>query len=244
MILQNASEEAINEDEPLWRYFKTDRFIDFLKTGELYFASARQFQDRFEGATSLLPPGMHIDPRYPLQSEFGEHAFEELRRLTKICCWHRASFESDAMWQLYAGDWKGVAIVTTPGRLAAAASIFRLESHHKGEDLWGGNVKYVNLLRERLRVDMMRRFWYKHMAFSWEREFRLAISLRLSEESGVHVPEQGIRVPFIVDFLVDRIFLGPLLDPVDVKVIRRAASEAGLEERICVSSLLGTPRYT
>lgn len=244
MILHNASEEAIDEDEPLWRYFKTDRFIDFLKTGELYFASARQFQDRFEGATALLPPGTHVDSRYPLQTEFGERAFEELRRLTKICCWHRASYESDAMWQLYAGDWKGVAIVTTPRRLAAAASIFRLEQHHKGEDLWWGNVKYVDLLQERLRVDMMRRFWYKHMAFSWEREFRLGISLRLAEEFGVRVPEQGIRVPFKVDVLVDHIFLGPLLDSSEVEAIRKAADEAGVEKRLCISSILGIPRYT
>jgi len=110
--------------------------------------------------------------------------------------------------------------------------------------LWGGNVTYVDLLKERLRVNSLARFWHKHMAFSWEREFRLGISLSFAEEFGVSVPEQGIRVPFSLDVLVDRIFLGPSLDPPSIEVIRRAAEQAGLGERISVSSMLGVPRYT
>ncbi|KAA0068597.1 DUF2971 domain-containing protein [Rhodanobacter sp. T12-5] len=242
--MRNATDEAIDQDEHLWRYFKTERFVDLMQTAELYFAAARQFPDRFEGATAILPPGAYIDPRYPLDGELGERAFEELRRLTKISCWHRSSYESDAMWQLYAGAWKGVAIRTTPGRLSEAAATFRLEPQHKGEDLWGGNVTYVDLLKERLRVNSLARFWHKHMAFSWEREFRLGISLSFAEEFGVSVPEQGIRVPFSLDVLVDRIFLGPSLDPPSIEVIRRAAEQAGLGERIRVSSMLGVPRYT
>lgn len=242
--MRNATEEQINNDEPLWRYFKTERFVDMLATGELYFAAARQFQDPFEGATAVIPHGTHVDPRYPLDGELGERAFEELRRLTKISCWHRASYESDAMWQLYAGAWKGVAIRTTPGRLSAAATTFRLEPQHQGEDLWGGNVKYVDLLQERLRINMMGRFWHKHMAFSWEREFRLGISLRFAEEFGVAVPERGIRVPFNLDQMIDRIFLGPSLETNEVEAIRNAAEQAGLGQKVRVSSMLGTPRYT
>lgn len=218
--------------------------MDLLKTGELYFAAARQFQDRFEGATAVLPPNAYIDPRFPIDGDFSERAFEQLRRLTKISCWHRSSYESDAMWQLYAGSWKGVAIRTTPGKLAAAARTFRLEPQHQGEALWGGNVKYVDLLQERLRINAIGRFWHKHMAFSWEREFRLGISLSFAEEFGVAVPEQGIRVPFNLDILVDRIFLGPSLEQHDVQTIRKAAEAAGLGDRVRVSSMLGTPRYT
>lgn len=242
--MRNATDEDINKEEHLWRYFKTERFIELLESGQLYFSAARQFQDPFEGATAVLPPGAYIDPRYPIEAELGERAFEQLRRLTKISCWHRSTYESDAMWQLYAGSWKGVAIRTTPGRLAQAATTFRLEPHHQGEDLWGGNVKYVDLLRERLRVNSLARFWHKHMAFSWEREFRLGISLTLAEEFGVDVPEQGIKVPFNLDLLVDRIYLGPSLEEADIRLIRRAADQAGLGERVRVSSMLGTPRYT
>lgn len=237
-----ALNEEVDLEGPVWRYFKTDRFHDFLSTGELYFASARQFKDPFEGAVAVMPPGLPVDPRYT-ERERTEWAFEELRRLTKICCWHRATYESDAMWQLYAGAWKGVAIRTTPARIAEAAKPFRLMPEYASEDLWAGNVRYVDLLKERLRVNMLDRFWYKHMAFSWEREFRLAISLRMAEEYGVQVPAEGIKVSFDVLQLVDRIFIGPSLGQDDVKIVRQAAEEAGLGERVRVSSMLGSPRY-
>lgn len=42
-----------DDTQPLWRYFKVERLIDFLRSGELYFASAREFQDVFEGAISI-----------------------------------------------------------------------------------------------------------------------------------------------------------------------------------------------
>ncbi|WP_224101868.1 DUF2971 domain-containing protein [Paraburkholderia caribensis] len=235
-------DEVVDLEEPIWRYFKPSRFHDFMTTGELYFASARQFQDPFEGAVAVLPPGFPVDPRYT-EREGSERAFEELRRLTKISCWHRASYESDAMWQLYAGAWKGVAIRTTPGRIAKAAKPFRLNPEYGQEDLWAGYVRYVDLLKERLRVSMLDRFWYKHMAFSWEREFRLAISLRMAEEYGVKVPEDGIKVQFDVSQLVDRIFIGPSLGEDGVKVVRQAAEAAGLGGHVRMSSMLGSPRY-
>lgn len=104
-------DQPLDMAEPLWRYFKTDRFLDILQSSRLYFAAALQFEDPFEGAVAVLPPGFPVDPRYA-NLESGERAFEELRRLTKVSCWHRAAYESDAMWQLYAGSRKGVAIRT------------------------------------------------------------------------------------------------------------------------------------
>lgn len=242
--MRSPLEEAFDENQRLWRYFRTDRFIELLETGELYFASARQFQDRFEGATAVLPYGTPEDPRFPLRENFGERAFEELRRLTKVSCWHRAAYESDAMWQLYAGAWKGVAICTTPARIASAASVFKLEPHHAGEELWAGNVQYIDLLQQRLNVSMMSRFWYKHMAFAWEQEFRLGISLRHAEEFGVRVPELGIKVLFGLKTLVESIYLGPSLDASEVTNVRNAVEEVGLAARLKVSSMLGIPRYT
>lgn len=235
--------QEIDMREPLWRYFKTERFLELLQSNHLYFAAARQFQDPFEGAVAVLPPGFPADPRYA-EPEFGEKAFEELRRLTKVSCWHRASYESDAMWQLYAASGKGVAVRTNAERIRAAAKPFRLKPEYRHEDFWAGNVNYVDLLKERLRVSMINRFWYKHMAFAWEREFRLAVSVRMAEEFGVQVPEHGVNVEFEVPQLIERIYLGPSLPEADIAAIRQAAKARGLEDRIRVSSMLGTPRYT
>jgi hypothetical protein len=241
--LQIIANQQLDMNEPLWRYFKTERFLELLQSSQLYFSSARQFKDRFEGAVAVISAGFPVDPRYA-EIDHHERAFEQLRRLTKISCWHRANYESDAMWQLYAALRKGVAIRTTPDRIRAAARPFRLKPEYGHEDLWAGNVNYVDLLRERLRVNMPERFWYKHMAFSWEKEFRLAISVRMAEEFGVQVPEHGVSVDFDISQLIDRIYLGPSLAEGDIAAIRGAARAHGLEERIRVTSMLGTPRYT
>lgn len=228
--------------EPLWRYFKTERFLELLDSGQMYFAAAKEFEDPFEGAVAVFPTGLPVHPRYA-EVESDERAFEELRRLTKVSCWHRASYESNAMWRLYADSGKGVAIRTNADRIQLAGKPFRLKPEFGPEDLWAGNVVYVDLLKERLRVGMMDRFWYKHMAFSWEREFRLAISVRMAEEFGVHVPEHGVKVEFDIPQLIDRIYLGPSLLESDIEEIRKSVQAHKLEDRIRVTSMLGMPRY-
>mgnify|MGYP003591443300 CR=1 FL=1 len=114
--LRIIDNQELDTTEPLWRYFKTERFLQLLESSHLYFAAARQFEDPFEDAVAVLPPGFPVDPRYAgLESH--ERAFEELHRLTKVSCWHRANYESDAMWQLYAGSRKGVAVRTNAERI-------------------------------------------------------------------------------------------------------------------------------
>lgn len=229
--------------EPLWHYFKTERLIQFLCTGELYFSSAHQFQDKFEGAVSVLPPDYKVDSNY-VNSDHFERPFEELRRLTKISCWHRASYESDAMWQLYSDKWRGVAIQTNLEKIKASVHPFRLEPEYGVEEIWMGNVTYVDLTKEKIQVSMMERFWYKHLAFEWEKEFRLAISLRMAEEFGVVVPEDGIKVRFEILDLIECIHLGPSLSDEEINTLREVAFEYGLGDRIKISSLRGVPRYT
>jgi hypothetical protein len=240
--LRIISDQKLDMAEPLWRYFKIERFLEFMQTKRLYFASARQFADPFEGAVAVLPPGFPIDPRYAEPEQY-ERAFEQLRRLTKVSCWHRATYESDAMWHLYADSRKGIAVVSSAERIGAAAKPFRLKPEYGHEELWAGNVVYVDLLKERLRVKMLDRFWYKHMAFSWEREFRLALSLRMAEENGVEVPELGVHVDFEPSTLVERVFIGPSLDEQAAQAVRHAAALQGLDDRVEVTSLLSSPRY-
>ena len=50
------------------------------------------------------------------------------KRLYKLNCWHRADYESNAMWHLYAEQSKGVAICSTPDRMRAAIAPFRLKA--------------------------------------------------------------------------------------------------------------------
>jgi hypothetical protein len=233
---------SINPAEMLWRYCSADRFEWIVQNKSLYFASANQFSDTFEGAVAVqlnVPPP---DPRYA-EMERGEKAFFELKRLTKLNCWHRAEYESDAMWKLYSGESKGVAICSTPARMDKAFVPFRLKPEYGTEDLWGGPVQYIDLTQVRMRPSFLDRFFYKHRAFQWEQEFRLAISLRVAEESGVNVPKDGISVSVDLEALVDHIIVGPEISAKQRERVAKLARDAGLGDRLRFSSLLGKPRY-
>lgn len=233
---------GIDWSEQLWRYLTADRCVFLLENARVYFAAATQFADRFEGAVAVQPHDFPVDPRY---SELGpaEHAFQELKRLTKLSCWHRADYESDAMWKLYAGEGKGVAICSTPDRMRAAFRPFRLAPHYGVEEVWAGQVRYEDLLRVRMPASMLRQFFHKHCAFAWEREFRLAIPLSTAEGFGAGVPDLGIEVSVDVDALVDNIMLGPALSGAERDLVVQHAQTAGLGRRLVYSSLLGRPRY-
>lgn len=229
-------------DQKVWRYMRASRFQELLQNQNLHFASANQFDDRFEGAVAVQPFDFPVDPRYT-EMDHAEKAFAELKRLTKICCWHIEDHESDAMWKLYSDLGKGVAITSTPVKLVASLTPFRLKPDYGIENLWGGNVSYVDLLKERLRVGMIERFYFKHNAFSWEQEFRMAISVRMAEEFGVNVPENGIFVPANVSNLIEEIYIGPTLEESERVSILSICKLHNFEERVRISSLLGRPRY-
>lgn len=241
--MREVGEIQVEGDETLWKYFRFDRFLSTLTESRLYFASAEQFIDPFEGAVAVqlnVPPP---DPRYA-EMESGERAFFRLKRLTKISCWHRAAYESDAMWRLYAGEHKGIAICTTPDRIRAAFKPFRIKSEYGVEDLWGGPVQYVDLTKVRMRgVAMLDRFFFKHRAFEWEQEYRLAISVRMAEEFGVQVPENGILVEVDLSALIERIVLGSTTTEAERVTVAQHVEAAGLSDRLELSTLLGQPRY-
>lgn len=208
----------------------------------MYFASPNQFKDPFEGAVAVQTDVAAADPRYA-EMEHTEKAFFELKRLTKLNCWHRAEYESDAMWKLYSGESKGVALCSSPARMRKALSPFRLKPEYAEEELWGSPVRYVDLTQVRMKAGMLDRFFVKHRAFEWEREFRLAISVRTAEEFGVAVPAKGIEVSVNLDALIDHIIVGPEIPARERSRVEAIAKDAGFGDRVRYSSLLGKPRY-
>ncbi len=241
--MQEISGGDIEWSAELWKYFRMERFISTLETGLLYFASASQFSDVFEGAVAVQLEEVPTDPRYT-EMEFTEKAFFELKRLTKISCWHRADYESDAMWKIYAGENKGIAICTTPERIRTPVKPFRLRPEYGVEDLWAGPVVYVDLTQARMKsAGSLNRFFYKHPAFEWEREFRLAISLRTAEEFGVQLQDYGIFVEVDLHVLIERIVLGSTTTREERDIIKQHVERAGLGDRLQRSTLLGRPRY-
>ena len=79
--------------------------------------------------------------------------------------------------------------------------------------------------------------------FEWEKEFRLAISLRIAEEFGVRVPEKGIQVHVQLPELIDEIILGPELSETDKEKIISKIEDVGVKNKVQISTLLYTPKY-
>ncbi len=237
-------EENTNITASIWKYFKLDRLINSLSSRQIYFPAASQFEDPFEGATMVMKKNiMDIDERLHEDDLGANNAFRELCRLTKINCWHISEYESYLMWAYYAQNCKGVAIKTTIERLLNSLYAFRLQENYEDENIYWGNVKYIDLHQKRLRVNALERFFYKHRVFESENEFRLIISLRLAEEFGVIVPEEGISVSFDPGVLIENLYIGPQISDDNKAAIVNVCTELGIEDRIVNSSLLGHPWY-
>ncbi len=228
----------------VWRYFKVDRLISSLDSSQLYFPAASQFGDPFEGATMVMKKEiLALDERLHECDMLTNNAFRELCRLTKINCWHISEYESYLMWAYYAQDCKGVAIKTTIDKLLKSLCAYRLQENYEAENIYWGNVKYLDLHQERLSVGMLERFFYKHRVYESEKEFRVMISLRSAEEFGVNIPEEGISVSFDPKVLIENLYIGPQILDKKRKAIISICSEIGIEDRVINSSLLGYPWY-
>ena len=111
------------------------------------------------------------------------------------------------------------------------------------EDMWVGEVRYVDLLKVRLRPNDKERFFYKHRAFESEQEFRMIISLATAEEFGVRVPQDGIFVDILLSGLLDEILIGPNVTDTEIKALDKGLRASQLSVSVVKSSLVGRPLY-
>lgn len=203
----------------IWRYMDLDKFKSLIESKTLYFASAREFDDSFEGSITRRHYEYQLRKStngFGIPSDFyhsnASNAFYELTRLTKINCWHINEHESAAMWKLYLADGKGIAIQSTISRLQSALYPFHLKPEYGAETIKIGKVKYIDYKSEVMDdKSMLGRYFYKRKSFSHERELRAVISLRMAEEYGVPIPKKGINVSVDLDKLVSNIYLAPAI---------------------------------
>lgn len=226
----------IDWNQLCWKYMNPDYFIDQLKNQYMYFASALEFEDNYEGATYICDTTTAPIHSIPTLNSI-DNAFKELKRMTKICCWHKSEYENNLMWKLYANNKKGVAIITTPKRMQESFKAYRIQPQYSDETLYIGNVKYVDLNAKHINDTMLNVFFNKHIAFQAEKELRLAISLRGAEEFGVQIPSKGIKVPVDYEKLIVGIVLGPDLSVDEKDALVTTITKLGYESKLRKSSL-------
>lgn len=242
---------TINWNQKCWHYFKVDKFISSLMENHMYFAAANEFEDNFEGASTLhsidsvpyIPDSLSSIPHISSMLNLAENAFRNLQELTKINCWHKADYESDAMWKLYAQERKGIAICTTPEKMRKAFKPFRLKPEYCIEEINIGNVQYIDLTDNHIDDTMLNMYFYKHLVYLYENELRLVVSLRIASEFGVEVPKKGIFVQVDYNELIDEIIIGPNISNNDREKLYFTCKNLGLDSKLKDSCLTLKPRF-
>ncbi|MGA3163677.1 MAG: hypothetical protein ABSD77_05695 [Verrucomicrobiota bacterium] len=190
-----------NLDSPIWRYINLIKFLDLLRTSELYFARADTLNDPFEGSWPL--GGIKRRQAHYVDSE---KTFEWLSRGflsgSYLNCWHISEYESAAMWNLYLGASQGVAIRSTCNRLIDA---LRLSI----EDVYIAEVRYIDYrtddFAQELQDNSLTPIVYKRRSFEHEKELRAIICRAFAQNR----PEDGVRVIVDLPKLVEGVYVSP-----------------------------------
>ena len=234
----------------LWRYYSVTNLLKVLRGGNLYFASAKEFEDQYEGSMRVVPSDLAGFPAGGTAEDLNSF-FGNARHNYKVSCWHMAKNENALMWQAYAGSGKGAALCTTLDRLLYAIKPYRLGQGPLNDVFWCGQVQYLDLTKGKVPpncappVGVVKRFFYKHNAFEAENEFRLLADLHYYAKAlgDPAPPEKGILVNVDLFKLVDALLIGPDISPEDTLELKKAAASAVLSDRLRESSLHQRPRF-
>jgi hypothetical protein len=242
------------DDTVIWRYMTKPRFERLLE-GRLYFAAAHQFDDAFEGAiteserkrreaeTDRVFPEDAATSRLHLATV--SEAFADLRRMTKINCWHARDHENISMWDRYIGPGNpGVAIRSTVGALKKSLYAFRLQPHYGEEAIQVGAVRYIDFATETMADrSMLGIFLHKRIEFRDEKEVRALLSLRTAAEWGIEIPEKGVEVDIDPAVLIHEIRVHPRAREQEIHGLAEIVTTAGCKCLVAASVLSAEPNY-
>jgi len=218
----------------LWRYFEFAKFVALLQQRALWFARADLLGDPFEGSYTepateyfrqVLPPEDHriVETMGP-QTEAINRRMPQFHH---ISCWHAKEYESAAMWAIYAGQGKGIAIQTTFKRFVGSI---------QGPDqVFVGLVNYIDYASGWIRRDnTFRPFLHKRMSFEHESELRGILMRWPGDEwlgKWVEAPSsaEGIPVPIDIDQLVEGIRIAPSASDWFTEVVVETATRYGVK---------------
>lgn len=241
--------EPEDNEISVWRYMDFAKFVSLLSTSCLHFARADLLGDPFEGAISkqskFYLPGPN-GPEYVGEIPSVTELRLQGRLKTFVNCWHASHHESDAMWRLYGGESKSIAVRTTYSRLDSQLP----------NDVWLHSVRYFNFETDELTAAplSLSPFFHKRHSFEHEKEVRAVIQDRFIEGVGdgkfrkvVVDGESADRIRAIpVDLiaLLEEIIVSPLSESWFFEVVSQTAEKFGAGGiRVSRSRLLDDPLF-
>lgn len=222
----------------IWRFMDLAKFISLLKENALYMTRADKFEDQFEGAVCALEDSDKYDKALvDYYSEYLEgitvneqlikdehNAIQLIRKNSFLSCWFEGSYESIAMWRLYASgkSAKGVAIKTTVKRLKRAIGRF----------VEIGRVEYIDY--SQVWPNSNEALWRKRLSFEYEHEVRV----RIITDGGLSpTPPEFLFLPVCLDELIESVYVSPMAETWFKDVVVDVLKKYGLEKPVFHSAL-------
>lgn len=237
--------QPADPDIPVWRYMSFEKIASLLTSGQLYFSRSDKLGDSHEGTITEINAGnIHSQFCDPNKPELIIKVRTMHRLITYINCWHMNYDESDAMWKLYCGWSKGVAIQTTYRELSQAI----IDSN-----VYLGCVRYIDYQNESIPLgNMFNIFMYKRKAFQHENEVRLikqipleikSVETEFNEENVRKINPLGINVTANLGGLIKHIYVNPYASDQYYKEIRSTVEKYLPTAPVVWSRLRAVPRY-
>lgn len=194
------------------------KFLSLLGRGALFFSLVGDMEDNYEGFIYPIPSAERSDPDGVARS--GLALVSATIRTSLISCWTESEYESNLMWEKYAGE-EGVAIRTTFQGLKDSFTCVEKDKAVFGQ------VTYVDYKDEVRRLGTAP-LYHKRMEYREENELRIALPgppfdrekhisyLQGSNLMDVNIPldpdvaeQRGRYVPVDLGILVKEVVLPP-----------------------------------
>lgn len=210
MVIEHPSfKDPSNPALELWHYIDFTKLLFLLETSSLYFCRADELRkyDPFEGS---FPKAEYKALNSISDKKIIINAHKIALTNTFVSCWHLNGTESMAMWHVYSGLGKGVAIKTTIGN-------FKEAFNETDKDIYAGEVQYINYKTSRYitsyiaphyRKNVFITYIHKRDIFKYEQEYRAIYSGTKQKEVMVTVNlsaliREIIVAPYTSDWLFD-----------------------------------------
>lgn len=253
-----------SEDLVIWRYMDFTKFVALLETQSLFFVRVSHLDDPFEGSfpVSQAPLGRILE-MLP-QSAFPEGAtvtvspspgLEDLWRVMRnwamVSCWHAVSYESAAMWKLYAPTGVGVAIRSTVGRLRQALGTPSPppDGFFGGDQYHIGMIEYIDFNSSHIPIsNVVAQFFRKRRSFEHEHELRVLleqqpITTDRFPDYSQQPTDHGKYIPVDLKALICDIRVAPQAPHWYLGLVSRVVNRYGIRIEPKQSELDGKPLY-
>jgi hypothetical protein len=239
----------------IWRFMDFPAFVDLLHSSSLHFSRLDALGDPFEGCGTAMDYIKFKLPEQIFRASGGASGqaqdkldqwraqqvrdFEQsqmvalLKRIqvAETCwvnCWHLIEQESVALWKIYHGRNKPIAVHSTVGSLR--------DSIHSGGDadtISIGVVRYSETISNAPTPSVAQAVT-KTKAFAFENELRAILIPDSTEQAMLGT---GTKVSVDLQALVAAVRLSPVAEPWHVSLVQRLMEHHGLQ-RLCEQSPL------